>query len=76
MPEPVLTVDRQADWRETIPAIPKGFVAIGVVRSGKEPPGVLAMNEASGEYVRLDVGRVTTLDQQKVRAALGLPKLR
>lgn len=70
-----ITVDRQSDWRSIVRELPPGFAAVGIVRCGNSPPGVLALDEESGEYVQLNEGAVRTLDQQKVRAALGLPGL-
>jgi hypothetical protein len=70
-----MTVDRQTDWRTIVPRLPPGFAAVGIIRCGNEPPGVLALDEDSGEYVQLNEGAVRTLDQHKVRAALGLPGL-
>ena len=70
-----ITVDRQSDWRSIIPELPEGFAAVGIVKCGNAPPGVLALDEGTGEYVQLNEGAVRTLDQHKVRAALGLPGL-
>ena len=38
-------------------------------------PGVLALDEKSGDYVQLNEGELTILDQRMVRIALGLPEL-
>jgi hypothetical protein len=70
-----ISIDRQTDWRSIIPELPPGFAAVGIVQCGDAPPGVLALDEESGEYVQLNEGAVRTLDQHKVRAALGLPGL-
>jgi hypothetical protein len=70
-----ITVDRQTDWRNIVPELPPGFTAVGVVRVGTAPPGVLVLDESSGEYAQLNEGAIRTLDQHKVREALGLPGL-
>lgn len=70
-----LTVDREADWTRIVRALPPGFSPVGVVRRGDGEPGVLALDEKSGDYVQLNEGELTILDQRKVRIALGLPEL-
>jgi len=70
-----LTVDREADWTRIVRALPPGFSPVGVVRRGNGEPGVLALDEKSGDYVQLNEGELTILDQRKVRIALGLPEL-
>jgi hypothetical protein len=70
-----LTVDREADWTRIIRAVPPGFSPVGVVRRGNGEPGVLALDERSGDYVQLNEGELTILDQRTVRLALGLPEL-
>lgn len=68
-----LLVDPEGDWQQIVRILPKGHKAVGVVRQGNEAPGVLAFVESSGEYVQLNAEGTRTLDQRKVRAALGLP---
>lgn len=68
-----LNVDTEADWKKIVYIMPKGHKAIGVVRQGAAAPGVLALVEKSGEYVQLNELGTRTLDQRKVRAALGIP---
>jgi hypothetical protein len=70
-----LTVDREADWTQIVRVLPPGFSPVGVVRRGDSAPGVLALDEKSGDYVQLNEGELTILDQRKVRLALGLPEL-
>ncbi len=70
-----LTVDRDADWTRIVRTLPPGFEPVGVVRLGNGAPGVLALDDRSGDYVQLHEGELTILDQRKVRIALGLPEL-
>ena len=66
-----IQVDPGGDWRGILKTLPQGYKAVGVVWQGNEAPGVLAL-DTSSQYVQLNAEGARTLDQRKVRAALGL----
>jgi hypothetical protein len=68
-----VVIGRHADWRPYAQEIPRGYEPFGIVRCGAGPIGALVRKTDTDEYVQLNEGSTRTLDQRKVRTALGIP---
>jgi hypothetical protein len=65
-----LTVDSNGNWRLYSHAL-QGFDALGTIRRGDFDVGALMRNQATGIYVQANAGAIRSLDQRKIKVALG-----
>lgn len=66
-----ITVDLAGNWRLYAPTIPAGCKALGTVTKGSGESGALVQTQA-GIYSMLNARVLSSIDQRKVRAALGV----
>ena len=64
-----LTVELDGNWRLYTQTVPKDAQVLGTVTRGDQI-GALAKLAATGNYVLISAGAISTLDQRKVIAAL------
>lgn len=67
-----IAVDKYGNWKQYLKKIPPGHQAMGVVQVGSEEPGALVRVVDTDVFVQLSDAGMRTLDQRKVRAALGV----
>lgn len=65
-----ITVDPNGNWRLYAPTIPKGCTVLGIINRDGET-GALVQTQA-GIYSMLNARVLASLDQRKVKAALGI----
>ena len=66
-----LAVDLGGNWRIYTNTLPAGATPIGTVTRNGFETGALVRIESTGLYVQVNAGAVRTLDQRKVKAAIG-----
>lgn len=66
-----ITVDLAGAWQHYSPVLPVGYVAHGTVQRGTGETGALVLSERTGIYLQANAGVMRSLDQSKVKAALG-----
>lgn len=65
-----LSVNREGDWRAHTSALPRGCQVLGTVTTGRDDTGALVRLATTGCYVKVKGGKVTMLDQARIKAAL------
>ena len=66
-----ITVDPDGNWRLYAPTIPAGCKVLGTITKDSGESGALVQTQA-GIYSMLNARVLASLDQRKVKAALGL----
>lgn len=66
-----LTVNPDGAWRLYTNTLPEGSNVVGTVTRGESDTGALVLISATGQYVQVNAGSLRSLDQRKVKAALG-----
>jgi hypothetical protein len=66
-----LAVDTNGNWRLYTNTTPENSTPIGTVTRDEFDTGALVRIEATGIYVQINAGSLRTLDQRKIKAALG-----
>jgi hypothetical protein len=67
-----LDVNPSGNWRLYTNTLPVGWEAKGTVTREGFDTGALFCIPATGEYVQMNAGVCRSLDQRKIKAALGL----
>jgi hypothetical protein len=66
-----LTDNPDGAWRLYTNTLTEGSNVVGTVTRGESDTGALVLISATGQYVQVNAGSLRSLDQRKVKAALG-----
>ena len=67
-----ITIDKAGPWNKYVDSVPPGFEPRGTVTRADGSVGALLFCPATGKYIQANGGDVQSLDQRRVKAALGI----